>query len=212
MSTRQLTSANLQILILALLLIVAPFAMCLTPYESIFTETAGRVQFNSYLINPVRTVLIVLGLSLSFVSFILLVRELSEAVNEIIDSHLIQRVILRTSISICSITVGWAALPFWAHGGFQYFFHKYQSVDESFIGDFYPKALMPENWIGVSWSLGVLIFALVLFLSGPILILLNLGFCIKSENWKRDLVSSALLVLSMAFFVWSPNYWACFWD
>lgn len=110
MSIKQFTSTNMQIGIAGLLVIIAPVAMTLTPYEGIFTDGVWKAQFHSDPLNTWRAGLILVGLTLACASCLLLVRELVKASNEVLEVSLVQSLLSRTSMAFCSMTIGWAAV------------------------------------------------------------------------------------------------------
>ena len=215
MSMNRVTPENLHIGILILLVIIAPLAMTFTPYEGILEDGVWSAQFQLDPLNRLRIILISLGLVSACVSVALLFRELVKAANEVLQVSLAQNLVTKTSFTLCSLTIGWAAFPYWINGVFQAFSGNPHVLEQArlldTILDFDPKALMPETWIGDFWRLGVLLIFMAVLCLAPILFVLNVVFCMKIKVWKQGLATSACLALSAAIFFLSPNYlgWLC---
>ena len=212
MKTKRFTPSNLQVGILALLVIAAPFAMSMTPYEGIYDTGVWKAQFHLDPLNPIRVSLIVAGLLASCSTVGLLVWELSRAANKILELKLLENLVLKTSITLCSISIGWAAFPYWVNGVFQAHAGNPKILAHATFVDLDPKALMPEIWIGDLWSLGVLLILILVICLGPILFMLNLWFSISLRAWKKGLAAVALLIVSAAILFLSPDYWQWFMD
>src|SRR5215471_6720363 len=119
MNANRFAPSNLQAVILAMLVIAAPFAMSMTPYEGIYDSGVWKAQFHMDPLNPTRVILIVAGLVASCASVGSLVWELSRAANQILELKMLEHLVLKTSITLCSISIGWAAFPYWVNGVFQ---------------------------------------------------------------------------------------------
>lgn len=193
MSQTKLTPFLLQRIILFLVLLASPYAMTFTPYERIYTEGVWNTPFDSDPLYLLRAGLITAGWLAGFLSFVSLVWGLSQRNWKGRD------LVLEASITLCSLSIGWAAFPYWINGLFQAYSGNAQVVD------FDPKALIPTVWMGGIWYLGVLAIYLCVCIVSPILLLINFVL-FEKRFWKQCVATSICLTISAAIFFLSPNY------
>jgi hypothetical protein len=190
-------STILQAIILILLLIAAPYAMSLTPYERIYTDGVWKAPLHSDPLYPVRTILILGGLVAAVFSVSLLVWELAKG------RATASCRILQASMALFSLQIGWLAFPFWVNGVFQAYSGNAPS---NAVLDFDPAALMPMIWVGEIWRLGASLLY-VGSLAGVIaLFIFNCDITIVRRTWKQGLVTLILLVMTFSVFYVTPNY------
>lgn len=200
MLRKNITPVLLQSVILALMLILTPYAMTFTPYEGIYSEGVWNTPFHLDPLYTLRASLIATGLLAGFLSFVLLVWEI------IRNNWRGSDFILQISMTLCSLSIGWAAFPYWVNGMFQAFSGNPHVLEKAPVLNFDPKALMPAIWIDGVWYLGVLLIFVVAIIAIPILLLFNFTFSIKHRTWKQGIATAICLAIPIAIFFLSPNY------
>jgi hypothetical protein len=212
MFRKQIHPAVLQRIILLLLLMTSPYAMSFLPYEGIYADGVWKAPFHLDPLYYMRASLIWGGLLAGLICLILLFWELGNASNLILQPSLVREVILDTSVTLCSLTIGWAAFPYWVNGMFQAFSGNPRVLEKTDILNFDPFALMPAVWLGSIWSFAVYIIILLDIIVVPIFFLLTLFVSIKTKTWKQGIATILCLSISLAVFYLSPNYLNWFGD
>jgi len=140
-----------QIVVIAILLLLAPYAMTFHP--------AGGADATS----TVRVLMVVVGLLAAIVNlslFIVGVRRHYGTAHYLVTA----------SAALAAFAIGWRCFPYWVAGVYQ------MDLGAAPWMDMDPKRLMPMIWIGELWRLGVLLLGLVTFVGAPILI----GFSVRT--------------------------------
>lgn len=208
MIRRENTPVFLQSMVLVVMLLLTPYAMTFSPYEGIYTDKAWPATLHLDPLYPVRAGLIVGGLIGAVLSVALLIWELIRKSTQVLEMSMGSDLILQMSITICSLSIGWAAFPYWVNGVFQAYIGN---APLSSLSLFDPQYLMPTIWIGEIWSLGVLLIFVTALCAFPILFLFNLGFSIRNKTWKQGIATIACLAITAAIFL-SPGYFRWFAD
>lgn len=118
MSEPNNTPALAQKAILSTLLILSPFAVLFPPYERIYTGGVWRTPWHLDPLYLVRAGLIVVGMTCAALSVPMLIWNLS-ALDRISIEYSVSYLILQVSMAICSLTIEWAAFPYWVNGVFR---------------------------------------------------------------------------------------------
>jgi hypothetical protein len=203
MEGKNINPALLQGVILALMLMVMPYAMTLMPYEGVYNYEGQYPRLDLDHLYVLRAGLIIAGLlgailSLVFLGWGLLGRGKTGS-----------GVVLQISMAICSSCIGWAAFPYWVNGVFQAYLGH---APKPYLSLFDPKRLMPMIWIGEIWRLGVLLILAAAVFAGPILLFFNLLTAIKYRTWKQSIATILCLTITAAVLFFSPKYWGWFID
>lgn len=188
----RLDSLVAQIIILGLLLLSAPYAMSFTPYERIATDGVWNAPIRLDPMYSIRAGLIIGGLVCALSSFSLLLYTIIKRCGS--------DLILRASLTLCSIYIGWAVFPYWVNGMFQAY------SGNAPVDDFDPKALIPMIWIGEIWRLGALTVLFGAFWLGIVLLIFNTGNLIKYKDiWRRVAVYICLAIIGIIMIL-SPHH------
>lgn len=180
-------------IILLSLSLVAPYAMSFTPYEKIYSDGIWNTPFHLDPLFPVRVVLIVAGWLGGILSLILCLREWLNKHRSKSDK------VFLMSMALCSLSIGWAAFPYWVNGMFQAY------LGNAAISDFDPKALIPTTWLGGIWYFGTLAIYLCACFIAPVLLMANFKLRQQQPELRTALTTLCLLVSAAIFFL-SPNY------
>lgn len=203
MNAKLLSISSVQGALLCLILLLSPVAMTFGPYEGIYTQENWRDALRLDPLYLVRAFLISGAMIAGVLSTGLLVVDLVRNVNVVLQPDLGARLILQGSMAMCSLSVGWAAFPYWVNGVFQAY-PGAAPVSYTFLYD--PKNLIPMTWIGEVWRLGVLLIMIIVVSGGPILFLFNLALSFITRNWKKAVATTVCLLISAAVLFSSPNY------
>jgi hypothetical protein len=200
MVIKEVTPTLLQTIILSLFLLTAPFAMTFTVPIGICTG----LPIQADPLYAIRASFITGGLIASALSVLILLWDLRTRINELLELKIVSNVILRMSMTICSLSIGWVAFPYWINGVFQAY--RGNRPPDCYLNAFDPKALLPMIWIGDIWRLGVIFIFLVAFFIGSALLLISPVIFIKGRNWREGVATVACLAITAAIFFLSPGY------
>jgi hypothetical protein len=199
MRIRAFTPILIQTALLAPLLLAAPFAMSFTAYERICSD----VPIQADTLYGVRATFIIGGLIASTLSVAALIWELIKRFNEIIEPRMVRDLVLQASMAMRSVSVGWAAFPYWVNGVFQ----AYRGNGPDCTLNVYdPKDLMPMIWIGEVWRLGVLLILFVSFFLGLWLLLVSVVLLIKEREWRQCVPTLICLTITVAALFLQSGY------
>jgi hypothetical protein len=170
-----------QLIIVALLVLLVPFAMTFHP--------AGGADDNS----AVRVLMVAVGLLAPIVTLVLFVVAVRRRFG---TAHYFAA----ASAVLAAFAVGWRCFPYWVSGVYQ------MDLGAAPWMDMDPKRLMPMIWIGEFWRLGVIVLALVTFVGTPIL----MGFSIRAA-WlgqrSQLLYTTAFCAIAVSFhFLFQQDY------
>lgn len=203
MNARLISISSGQGAVLCIILLLSPVAMSFSPYEGIYTQENWRDALRLDPLYVVRAALICGAMIGGVVSAALLVLDLVRNINVVLHPDLGARLILQGSMAICSLSLGWAAYPYWVNGVLRAYSGT-APVSYTFLYD--PKNLMPMTWIGEAWRLGVLLIMIAVVCAGPVLFLFNVALSFITKNWKKTVATAGCLLISVAVFFSSPNY------
>lgn len=184
------------------MILLAPLATLFTPYEGIF-EGNWRGSLHMDSLYHLRAGLIIAGMVAAVVSVGLVVVELVKRFNVVLEPIDGTNLVLQMSMAICSLSLGWAAFPYWINGVFQAYSGN-APVPYTYLYD--PKDLIPMIWIGEVWRLGAIGTMFSVVFAGPILFLANLGLSFVTKSWKKGVATAICLTISAAVFFSSPDY------
>jgi hypothetical protein len=206
MLNKALNPAFLQASLLSLLFVVAPFAMSFTPHDQFCTD----LSFQQDSLHRVRTTFIIGGLIATALSLALLAWELNIKSNHILQPAMVSSVVLQMSMALCSVSIGWAAIPYWVTGVFQAY--RGNLPDDCYLVVFDPKRLMPMIWMGEIWRFGVIAIFVVATLMGMALFLVTIVLLMKERLWKQCVLTWGLLSIPVAILYLDSSYFVWLWD
>lgn len=191
-SARQKPFAPIRIqpLLLAALLVAAPFAISFKAYEKICSNLPIQAD-PLYLL---RAVFIIGGLTIAILSVAMLVWVISKQRFEYLVSQL--------SMTLCSFTIGWVYFPFWVNGVFQ----AYRGNGPDCPLNIYdPKYLPPAIWLGGIWQLGAILNYILVMAGGLALFALAIFLLLVNRDWKQGGLTLICLALTLAIIILFPG-------
>ena len=179
---------------LALLVLLAPYAMSLGPFDRTYTDGVYQVTHSADPLYPQRLTLVLLGLITAVVGFAEFVGSLRR-----IRTDVVILASFAAAFLACAV-VGWRSYPYWVTGVYQVGIGAFPPVDQD------PKALMPMVWIGDFWRVPVLLIYLLSFVAVPVLTIIGLY-----GLWRRRVAATAITLactaVTVVFMVgFSPDY------
>jgi hypothetical protein len=196
-----LTPILIQSALLFSLLVASPFAMSFTAYQGI----CNNMPLQADPLYTLRATLIIAALIVALLSLTLLIWYLVKTRHQILHTDMADGVALQMSMTICSLTIGWVAFPYWVNGVYQ----AYRGIgtDECTLQAYDPKFLMPTIWIGGIWALGVLFtFGSTLFM-GTIIMFETMEVWSKKRDWIHCLPTIICLAITVGVYLICPDYW-----
>jgi hypothetical protein len=186
--------------LLAVLLVLAPYAMTFPPHGSYYSGQTIHEPDSPASLYPLRITLIVFGLVATVVAFVEFVRAFHTA-----PAGVVPAAPAFAAFFACAV-VGWRSYPYWVMGIYQVGIGTFPSRDQD------PKTLIPMTWIGELWRLPVMFLPLLCYVVFPALAIFVLLLL-----WRRQFIaalitagcSSVALVFMLAF---SPDYTAWLMD
>lgn len=182
---------RIQPLLLAALLVTAPFVTSFTVYEKICSGLplqADPLYFG-------RAVLILVGLAIAVLSLAMLLWVIIKKRFEYIVSQL--------SMTLCSFTIGWLYFPFWVNGVYQ----AYRGHGPDCTLNVYdPKFLPPAIWLGDIWQLGAMLtYGLAMF-GGLALSVMAILLLLVKRDWKQGGLTLICSAITLAVILLFPDY------
>ncbi|CAA9546307.1 MAG: hypothetical protein AVDCRST_MAG88-433 [uncultured Thermomicrobiales bacterium] len=184
---------QLQAALVVLLVILAPVALALTPYERIYTDGVYHAPHGADPLYPLRAGLVALGLLAPVVG---LGGTLAAIATRRRDPA---RVILQASLTVFAGALGWRCYPYWANGVFSAY------AGRAPVTDFDPKALIPATWIGNAWIAGVLLLYPLAWVGGGIL-LATVSWVTRRQGWRVVVPTVGVVAATLATFLVTPRY------
>jgi hypothetical protein len=172
-----------------------------------FTAYQGICQDLSIQADPLyglRAALIIGGLITALLSLASFLREVIERGTQLLDTGMISYTALQISLTLCSLSIGWALFPYWVNGIFQ----AYQGVGSDYctLQAYDPDNLMPMIWIGGIWWLGAFFISIFAFGGGVFLFLVTAVLLIKEGGWKHRIPTLICLGIQAAVVYRSRYY------
>jgi len=180
--------------LLGLLILLAPYAMSLGPFDRTYTDGIYNVTHSADPLYLRRLALVLPGLITAVVGLTEFVRSLRRIGGDVVIFASFAAVFLACAV------VGWRSYPYWVTGVYQVGIGAFPPVDQD------PKALMPMAWIGDFWRVPVLFIYLLSFVAVPILTIVGLY-----GLWRRRVAAAAITLACTAVTVmfmvgFSPDY------
>lgn len=189
------TELLLQVGLAVTLMALSPCAMSLPPAEDIYAANTYSRDIAGSLF-PFRAGLVAYGLLAAAISALVAFGAL------VLRQRQLEGLVIHGSVVLFSWMVGWRCFPYWANGVFR------AERGHRWTHGFDPKDLIPMEWIGEVWRVGVFL----LYLAGPIAFLALLAGCTAAArrgSWRTAGLGAALLALSaLSFFALEPAYGA----
>jgi hypothetical protein len=180
--------------LLALLVMLAPYAMSLRPFEDIYTMGVYGAKHSTDALFPVRQGLILLGLGTTVFALGQLILSFLRNPKDLIGlaPHI--------AVFLASAVIGWRSYPYWAEGVYQVDIGAYPSTDQD------PKALMPMVWIGDLWRMPVVLLYLVCYVAIPLLVIASVVGFLKRRYVPAGITAAGIAVAVVPMIWFSPNY------
>jgi len=193
-----------QVVLLLALIALTPYAMSFKPFERIYTDGSYDAPHSEDPLYHKRVFMIGFGLIASFICLACAV------VGLILKPRVKPLSMLKFSIALCALTLGWRTYPYWING-----IHRVytQHTDVAIRSCFDPKPLMPMVWLGGIYQLSNLVLFLVIFF-GAVGLITGIVHSLtrKEEKGLALWIVPVMLGIIILTLIFSPEYMTWFMD